>query len=251
MVDDHRYYNGASSIESYLKNVFIEKNGKVIVNPTSSLRSISYTDGLTLINFASAFSSYNEYIIRNNKTMNADVARQKELAIEFFNTVDYTASGYNDIMVGDIGMESGSMAHCVVALGSLMGQKDTERFAILIEAAYENYDANFWDDNYGKPIGYNRGFYQLCADYDWFDESKLPAVTTLTDENILEYYGYGINLAKDYPTLWSAWVTNALSNNAISTAEAKAFAYHYAYQMTQGDVDLGVYGNSRAIVSFE
>ena len=43
---------------------------------------------------------------------------------------------------------------------------------------------------------------------------------------------------------------DALADNALDASEAKAFTYHYAYQITGGDVDLGAYGNSRAIVNY-
>ena len=46
-------------------------------------------------------------------------------------------------------------------------------------------------------------------------------------------------------------MTDALSDNALDASEAKAFTYHYAYQITGGKVDLGAYGNSRAIVDYD
>ncbi len=46
------------------------------------------------------------------------------------------------------------------------------------------------------------------------------------------------------------FVASALSDGALDASEAKAFAYHYAYQITGGDVYLGVYGSSRAVVSY-
>lgn len=245
LTDDHKYYDGAAGIANYLKGVFVEdKDGNVSINMSSSLGRISYTNALTIINFASAFSSYNEYIIRNNLTMPADIAAQKELAIKFFNTVDYKADGYNT-HTGGGGLTFPSLAVGVVALGSLMEQSDTARFDTLIKAAYDNVDTGFWTS--GK---YLDPMYQLCAKYSWFDKTKLPEVTTLTDTNILNYYAYGINVAKDYPELWSAWVSDALSDNKLDAAEAKAFAYHYAYQISGGDVELGIYGSSRAIVDF-
>lgn len=45
-------------------------------------------------------------------------------------------------------------------------------------------------------------------------------------------------------------MASALSDGALDASEAKAFAYHYAYQITGGDVYLGVYGSSRAVVSY-
>ena len=112
-------------------------------------------------------------------------------------------------------------------------------------AAYENVDASFWNSSmYLEP------FYQLCAKYDWFDKSKFPEVTELTDASVVKYYAYGINVAKDYPEFWTNYVNNALSDGRLSVAEAKAFAYHYAYQLTGGDVYLGIYGGSRNIVDF-
>lgn len=245
LTDDRKYYDGAAGIANYLKGVFVEdKDGNVSINMSSSLGRISYTNALTIINFASAFSSYNEYIIRNNLTMPADIAAQKELAIKFFNTVDYKADGYNT-HTGGGGLTFPSLAVGVVALGSLMEQSDTARFDTLIKAAYDNVDTGFWTS--GK---YLDPMYQLCAKYSWFDKTKLPEVTTLTDTNILNYYAYGINVAKDYPELWSAWVSDALSDNKLDAAEAKAFTYHYAYQISGGDVELGIYGSSRAIVDF-
>ena len=89
LTDDHGYYDGAASIANYLKGVFVKgEDGKVTVSENSSLYKISYTDALTVINFSSAFSSYQEYIIRNGLEMPEDIAEQKALAIEYFNTVD-------------------------------------------------------------------------------------------------------------------------------------------------------------------
>lgn len=248
LVDAHDYYDGAAGIANYLKGVFVEdENGVVSVNTSSSLRRISYTDALTVINFSSAFSSYNEYIIRNGLEMPEDIAAQKELAIKYFNTVDYTVDGYNT-HTGS-GMTFPSMAVAVVAMGDLMEQTETERYDTLIKAAYENIDASFYNSGM-----YLQPFYQLCAKYDWYDmtsiEAEVAALTSLTDANVLKYYGYGIDLANDYADLWDAWEQNALSDNALTAAEAKAFAYHYAYQLTDGEAHLGVYGNSRAIVDF-
>ena len=53
-----------------------------------------------------------------------------------------------------------------------------------------------------------------------------------------------------FEKMWNAFVESALSDNKLDASEAKAFAYHYAYQIADGDVDLGVYGSSRAIVDF-
>jgi hypothetical protein len=249
LADDYGYYGGAANIANYLKGVFVENDGVVSVSPSSGLRRISYTNALTIINFASAFSSYEQYILRNGLEMPADIAAQKALAIKYFETVDYTADGYNTMQVGDIGMQSPSMAHAVVMLGSLMEQQETERFATLIKAAYDNYDANYWDQS-----GYNQSFYQLCAHFDWYDmsalEAEVAALTSLTDDQVLKYYGYGIDLAGDYAELWQAWADDALSDNALDASEAKAFAYHYAYQLTGGNVWLGVYGSSHSIVDY-
>ena len=244
LTDDNSYYDGAAGIANYLKGVFTEENGKVTVSSSSALRRISYTDAVTVLNFASAFSSYSEYITRNNLSMPEDIASQKELAIKFFNTVDYKADGYNT-HTGGGGLTFPSMSVTVVAMGSLMNQNDTDRFDTLIKAAYENVDASFWNSSmYLEP------FYQLCAKYDWFDKSKFPEVTELTDASVVKYYAYGINVAKDYPEFWTNYVNNALSDGRLSVAEAKAFAYHYAYQLTGGDVYLGIYGGSRDIVDF-
>lgn len=247
--NDYGYYSGAAGIADYLKGVFVETDGVVSVSPSSSLRRISYTDALTVINFSSAFSSYEQYILRNNMEMPADITAQKQLAIKYFETVDYTAEGYNTKQVGTWGMNSASMAHAVVALGSLMEQQETERFATLIKAAYDNYDASYWDQS-----GYTQAFYQLCAHFDWYDmsalEAEVAALTSLTDANVLKYYGYGIDLAGDYAELWNAYAENALSDNALTSSEAKAFAYHYAYQLTGGNVWLGVYGSSHSIVDY-
>lgn len=248
LADDHGYYGGAAGIANYLKGVFVENDGVVTVAPSSGLRRISYTDALTIINFASAFSSYEQYILRNNMEMPADIAAQKALAIKYFETVDYTAEGYNAVQVG-VGMQTPSMAHAVVALGSLMEQQETERFATLIKAAYDNYVSNYWDQS-----GYNQSFYQLCAHFGWYDmstlEAEVAALTSLTDAQVLKYYGYGIDLAGDYAELWNAYAENALSDNALTSSEAKAFAYHYAYQLTGGNVWLGVYGSSHSIVNY-
>ena len=81
-------------------------------------------------------------------------------------------------------------------------------------------------------------------------ESEVAALTSLTDAQVLKYYGYGIDLAGDYAELWQAWADDALSDNALDASEAKAFAYHYAYQLTGGNVWLGVYGSSHSIVDY-
>lgn len=249
LADDHNYYAGAAGIANYLKGVFVEKDGVVSVAASSGLKNVSYrSDPLTVINFSSAFSSYEQYILRNNMEMPADIAVQKALAIKYFETVDYTAEGYNTPNNAG-GYTFPSMAHAVVALGSLMEQQKTERFETLIKAAYENYNAAYWDQS-----GYNQAFYQLCAHYDWYDKSKLEeevtALTALTDAQVLKYYGYGIDLASDYAELWQAWADDALSDNALDASEAKAFAYHYAYQLTGGNVWLGIYGSSHSIVDY-
>ncbi|MBS6723541.1 MAG: leucine-rich repeat protein [Clostridiales bacterium] len=242
--DDHNYYKGARTIENYLKNTFIEEDGTVSVNPSSQLRSISYTDALTVINFASAFSSYEEYVLRNNLTLSDELAEQKELAIQYFETVNDKAEGYHTHSSSGA-YTYPSMAVATVAMGSLMGQSDTDRFDQLIRDAYDHLDANFWNSGmYLDP------FYQLCAKYDWYET---PAVQdeSLTDSAVLKYYAYGIDLEEEYPDLWDAYVETALEDDALSTAEAKAFAYHYAYQFTDGDVNLGIYGDSRDIVDFD
>ncbi|MDD7602656.1 MAG: DUF4430 domain-containing protein [Firmicutes bacterium] len=245
LADDHSYYDGAAGIANYLKGVFIEDESETVsVNPSSKLRSISYTDAMTVINFASAFSSYEEYILRNDLTMPEDLSQQKSLAIKYFNTVDNTADGYH-IHSGS-SMTFPSMGVAVVALGSLTGQYETERFETLIKDAYTNVDAAFYNSGI-----YLQPFYQLCAKYDWFDKSKIPAVPeTLTSSDVLTLYGYGVDLANDDPEVWQTYVKTALSDNTLDVNEAKAFAYHYAYQLTEGDVWLGVYGSSRNIVGF-
>ena len=249
LADDYKYYDGASSIANYLKGVFVEKDGVVYVNMSSSLASISYCDALTIINFSSAFSSYEQYILRNNMEMPEALATQKALAIKYFETVDHTAEGYNT-SINTGGFTFPSMAHAVVALGSLMGQQDTERFDTLIKAAHDNYDGAYWN----ATADYTTPFNQLCAHYDWYDMSALEAevkgLTSLTDAQVLKYYGYGIDLAGDYAELWQAWADDALSDNALDASEAKAFAYHYAYQLTGGNVWLGVYGSSHSIVDY-
>lgn len=249
LTDDHSYYNGAAGIASYLKGVFVENEGVVSVAASSGLKNVSYRcDPLTIINFASAFSSYEQYILRNDMEMPADIAAQKALAIRYFETVDNTTEGYNT-PVNAGGYTFPSMAHAVVALGSLMEQQKTERFETLIKAAYENYNAAYWDQS-----GYNQSFYQLCAHFDWYDmsalEAEVAALTSLTDAQVLKYYGYGIDLAGDYAELWQAWADDALSDNALDASEAKAFAYHYAYQLTGGNVWLGIYGSSHSIVDY-
>ena len=242
--DAHDYYNGAEAIENYLKDVFIEEEGTVSVNPLSSLRRISYTDALTVINFASAFSSYEEYIKRNDKELPEELVTQKGLAIRYFNTVDDSAENYHTHTEGGP-YTYPSMAVAVVAMGSLMGQSNTGRFDSLIYDAFNNVDANFYN-----PGMYLVPFYQLCAKYDWYE---IPAVTEeeLKDNEVLSYYAYGIDLEEEYPDLWDAYVKTALADEQLTVAEAKAFSYHYAYQLTNGDVCLGVYGDSRAIVDFD
>lgn len=242
--DAHDYYNGAEAIENYLKDVFIEEEGTVSVNPLSSLRRISYTDALTVINFASAFSSYEEYIKRNDKELPEELVTQKGLAIRYFNTVDDSAENYHTHTEGGP-YTYPSMAVAVVAMGSLMGQSNTDRFNSLIHDAYDNLDTKFFN-----PGMYLIPFYQLCAKYDWYE---IPPVTeeVLTDNAVLSYYAYGIDLEEEYPDLWDAYVEKALADEQLTVAEAKAFSYHYAYQLTNGDVRLGVYGDSRAIVDFD
>lgn len=66
----------------------------------------------------------------------------------------------------------------------------------------------------------------------------------------MKYYAYGINLAVEYADLWDAFETNALSDNSLTAAEAQAFAYHYAYQLTDGAAWLGTYGSSHSIVTY-
>ncbi len=246
LADDHSYYDGAAGIANYLKGVFIEdENETVSVNPSSGLRRISYTDAMTVINFASAFSSYEEYILRNNLTMPEELSQQKSLAIEYFNTVDNKAEGYHTHSASGPYVFP-SMGVAVVALGSLTEQYDTERFDALIKDAYENVDDAFYNSGM-----YLQPFYQLCAKYAWFDQSKIPAVPeNLTSSDVLTLYGYGVDLANDDPEVWQTYVKTALSDNALNVNEAKAFAYHYAYQLTEGDVWLGVYGSSRDIVGF-
>lgn len=249
LAEDYDYYYGAAGIANYLKGVFVEDaDGNVSVSSSSGLRKISYTDALTVINFASAFSSYNEYIERNGIEMPEDIAAQKVLAIKYFNTVDYTAEGYNT-KTANGSFTFPSMAVAVVALGSLMEQTDTARYDTLIELAYENIDAAFYNSGM-----YLQPFYQLCAKESWYDissvEAEVAKETALDASDVLKYYGYGIDLENDYSELWDAFVTSALSDNALTSSEAKAFAYHYAYQLTDGAAYLGVYGSSRDIVDY-
>lgn len=246
LADDHKYYDGAASIANYLKGVFVETGGKVTVSASSSLRRISYTDPMTVINFASALSSYQEYILRNEMTMPEDIAAQKALAIKFFETVDDTAEGYHTH--SGSGMTFPSMAVAVVALGNLMEQQDTARYDTLIKAAYENADAAFWNS-----AVYLNPFYQLCAKYDWYTGTGMPDLsekTSLATSDVLSCYGFGIDLEGEYTELWDAFVVSALLDGKLNASEAKAFAYHFAYQLTDGDVYLGVYGNSRDIVDY-
>ncbi len=245
-VDDHGYYNGTSNVANYLKGVFSEDaEGNVSINPSSALARASFPGDpcLILINYASAFSSYNEYIIRNGLTMDADITAQKDLAIKYFNTVDTTAENYHKPS-NTRGYTFPSMAVTVVMLGALMEQTDTERYATLIKEAYDNCSTSFWNANlYLDP------FYQLCAKYDWFTD--YPTVPdTLATSDVLKLYGYGMDLAKEYPEQWDAFVETAFADDKLDASEAKAFGYHYAYQLTGGDVYLGVYGHSRAIVDY-
>ena len=92
---------------------------------------------------------------------------------------DNTAEGYHTYTASGA-FTYPSMGIAVVAMGSLMEQYDTARYDMLIKDAYDHVDANFWNSGmYLDP------FYQLCAKYDWFDTSKLPEVTALTDSNVL------------------------------------------------------------------
>lgn len=248
--DDHKYYDGAADIANFFKGVFEEgDDGKVTVSATSSLRRASYTPSLTVINFASAFSSYEQYILRNDLEMPEDIAAQKKLAIKYFETVDNTVADYHTHQVGDYGMQQLSMGVAVVALGSLMEQQDTARFETLAKDAYEHVDAAFWNSGM-----YLTPFYQLCAHYDWYDLSamkeELANSESLTAINVRNYYAYGIDVAKEVPELWQAFVEGALIDGTLNKDEAKAFAYHYAYQETKGDCWLGVYGSTHGIVDF-
>lgn len=256
LTDDHGYYNGAANVRNYwgrdlLAGVFVEDGeGNVSVNTSSTLWGMSYRCApLTIINFATAFSSYQEYVLRNGNTLDSDMAKQKELAIRYFETVDNTMDGYHT-KVSPGGYTYPSLAHAVVMLGSLMEQQETARFATLIKEAYDNYDSSYWN----ATADYTTPFNQLCAHFDWYDmsalETEVAALTSLTDANVLKYYGYGIDLAGDYAELWNAYAENALSDNALTSSEAKAFAYHYAYQLTGGNVWLGVYGSSHSIVDY-
>lgn len=256
LTDDHGYYNGAAAARNYwgrdlLAGVFVEDpEGNVSVNTSSTLWGMSYRCApLTIINFATAFSSYQEYVLRNGNTLDSDMAKQKELAIRYFETVDNTMDGYHT-KVSPGGYTYPSLAHAVVMLGSLMDQQETARFATLIKEAYDNYDGSYWN----STADYKTPFYQLCAHFDWYDmsalETEIAALTSLTDAQVLKYYGYGIDLAGDYAELWQAWADDALSDNALDASEAKAFAYHYAYQLTGGNVWLGVYGSSHSIVDY-
>lgn len=251
--DDYGYYNGAASIENYLKNVFVKdsETGAITVNSSSELGKKSYTNALTIINFASAFSSYEEYIIRNEKTLSDELKKQKSFAIEYFNTVDTKVEGYHTHTTGG-GFTFPSMAVAVVAMGSLMEQYHTERYDALIKEAYEKVDSAFW-----YSMKYLKPFYQLCSKYDWFDAAKndlkvKPADgDTLTALDVKDYYAYGTNLEKDYPDQWEAYKNSVLEAETLTPADAQAFAYHYAYQITDGDVYLGIYGSSRDIVDFD
>lgn len=246
--DDHKYYDGAAGIANYLKGVFVEDEAGNVTVGTSTLSGMSYTSALTIINFASAFSSYEQYITRNNLEMPEEIAAQKKLAIKYFETVDNTAKDYHKAS-GTGGFSFPSMGIAVVALGSLMGQHKTERFDTLIKDAYDHVDSNFWNSGmYLEP------FYQLCAKYDWYDlnanKSALKDLADLTSSQVQQYYAYGIDVAAEVPELWEAYVINALIDGKLSTAEAKAFGYHYAYQDTNGKCWLGVYGSSANIVDF-
>ena len=246
-VNDKGYYNNAKNIERYLLGVFVEdSNGVVTVARNSNLMGASYrSEALTVLNFALAFDGYEEYAIRNGKSLPTNIQNQKNLAIKYFNTVDYTKADYNTAQ-NRAGYTFCAQAVSDIALGSLLGQAGTDRYDTLIKSAYDNLDANFW-----AASKYIDPFYQLCADYSWFDDTKLPNVTgSLTSAEILNCYAFGINVAKDYPDLWETWVETALSNNALDATEAKVFTYHYAYQIKGGNVDLGAYGNSRTIVDY-
>lgn len=250
LADDHKYYDGAAGIAGYLEGVFAEDEDGNVTVASSKLSSISYTPALTVINFASAFSSYEQYIQRNNMEMPEALAKQKELAIKYFETVDNTAEGYHEKLIGTYGMNTPSMGLAVVALGSLMEQHETERFDMLIKDAYDNLDASFWN----ATVDYLTPFYQLCAHYDWYDltavKSNLSALEELTAADVYKYYGYGIDVANEVPALWDAFVESALSDNALNANEAKAFAYHYTYQLTGGNCWLGVFGSTYGVVDF-
>ncbi len=246
LVDDHNYYSGTTNIVNYLKGVFAEdENGNVYL-PTSALSRISYTAPLTTLNFGLAYSAYKEYVDRNGLEMPAEVAESARLALKYFNTADYTKEGYNNF--SGSGLTFLSEAVAVVALGGLLGQADTERFATLAKAAYENMDSAFWNSGM-----YLTPFLQLCARYDWFDKSALPAIdpsVAFTAANVQNYYAWGIDVANDYPALWSAFVASAVQDGSLSAAEAKAFTYYYAYRETNGAAHLGVYGSTSKVVDF-
>ena len=245
LVDAHNYYNNAAGIADYLKGVFAENEDGSVYMPASALSRISYTLPLTMLNFGMAYSAYKEYVDRNGLEMDAEIAESARLAVKYFNTVDYTKEGYNGAS-GTGGFTFLSEAIAVVALGSLLGQYDTERFETLAHAAYGNVDPSFW-----AAGQYITPFSQLCAHFDWFDKSTLPAVdpsAALTAANVQNYYAWGIDVANEYPALWNAFVASSVQDGVLSAAEAKAFTYYYVYRETNGAAFLGVYGGASKVV---
>ncbi len=244
LMDDHGYYAGAQGIAPYLSGVFVETDGVVSVSQDSALRGISYTDPLTVINFALAFGSYEEYIIRNDLTLSDELAAQKALALKYFNTVDNTVEGYHDYSVGMWGLTFPSTSTAVVALGSIFQQTETERFKTLAKDSYDNYDPDYWN----ATVNYTVAISQVWSHFDWYDTSKIPELTDADPYKIIDQYAYGVNVQEKYPDLWNEFLTNALAGDSLTVANAKALAYHYAYQATGGEAWLGAFGGTRAVV---
>ena len=245
--EDKGFYQGALGIANYLKDVFTynEETDTASVNESSQLFKISYGYGLTLINFASAYSSYAEACLRNKDIdIDADIAKQVTYAKKYFMAVDDKAEGFHTH--AGSGLTYPSLAVNMVAMGSLLGfATDTEtkaRYDALIKVTYKNIDNDFWN----SPM-YLTPFYQLCVGYEWFDKTPdYTEATRFTTAQIIEGYGYGVDMEKVNPEAYRAWLFSVLADGKVDTSERKALVYKAAKDA--GAKVLGVYSPERALV---
>lgn len=244
--DDKDFYQGALGIANYLKDVFTynEEVDTVSVNESSQLFKISYGYGLTLINFASAYSSYAEACLRKDTAIDADIAKQVTYAKKYFMTVDDKAEGFHTH--AGSGLTYPSLAVNVVAMGSLLGfATDTEtkaRYDALIKVTYENIDNAFWN----SPM-YLTPFYHLCARYSWFDKTPdFTKQTRFTSAEIIDACAYAVDPERVNPEAYRAWLYGILEDGKVDATERKALIYKAAKDA--GAKILGVYSPERALV---
>lgn len=244
--NDKNYYQGARGIANYLKGVFTydEATGAVSVNEACVLFRISYGYGLTLINFASAYSSYAEAILRKGETIPEEIATQIDYAKKYFLAFDEKDESVHQHAGG--GLTFPSLAVNTVAMGSLLGfatdAETSAKYDAVIKATYENLDSNFW-----TPDKYLTPFYQLCVGYDWFnrtpDFSEKEAFTT---NDVIEAYCYKVDLAAVSEAKLRAWLLGTVADGTIDQAERRAFVYMQAYYA--GARVLGIYSPERCLV---